>query len=88
MRDNFRMLNIKPDDMNMTDERIKQVYFPVEGDYHLLSILTPSALLYELKNRINEIRFGEEAKQAREAKKKNLFHPSGFGDIYNLTTIG
>ena len=32
-----------------TDGLVKQVYFPVDGAYHLLSILTPSGMLTELK---------------------------------------
>lgn len=71
-----------------TSDQIKQVYFPVADDYHLLSILTPSGLLFKLRQRINEIRFSAEAKQAREARKKQEHHPEGFTEIYGLTAIG
>ncbi len=37
---------------------------------------------------INEIRFSDEAKQAREARKKQEHHPEGLAEIYGLTAIG
>lgn len=71
-----------------TSDQVKQVYFPVADDYHLLSILTPSGLLFKLRQRINDIRFSDLAKQAREAKKKQEHHSEGFTEIYGLTAIG
>lgn len=68
-----------------TDHLVKQVYFPVDGDYHLLSILTPSGLLTQLKNRIDQMRFSESAKLARESRKKNLHHADGYDDFPDLT---
>lgn len=72
----------------ITSERVKQVYFPVAEDYHLLSILTPSGLMFKLREHINQIRFSEASKQAREAKKNNAFHEQGFDELYDLTAIG
>ena len=72
----------------VTSERVKQVYFPVESDYHLLSILASPGLIFELKARINNYKFSDEAKQAREAKQKGVEHPIGFNEIYGLTVIG
>jgi CRISPR-associated protein Csy1 len=72
----------------VTSSKIKQVYFPVEGDYHQLSILTNSANLYELRKRIDFIRFSDEAKDRRELKKSNKFSEHGFSEIFGLTTIG
>jgi len=74
-----------------TSGKVKQVYFPVDlkkGEYHLLSVLTPSAMIYKLKERLITMRFSEETKLAREAKKKNYAHEQGFSDIYNLSAIG
>jgi len=73
---------------NVTSSKIKQVYFPVENDYHQLSILTNSGMLYQLRKRIDQIRFGDEVKALRELKKKNEFSEQGFAEIYGLTTIG
>ena len=68
-----------------TDGLVKQVYFPVEGGYHLLSILTPSGMLTELKVRIDAMRFSDESKAARDARKNQLYHAEGFNDILDLT---
>ncbi len=85
------LLAIKADNSNQTktSDIVKQVYFPVsDNEYHLLSILTPSSLMFSLKQRINKFRFSEDAKNAREAKKNNVFHETGFAEIYNLSVIG
>ncbi|RUT65224.1 CRISPR-associated protein Csy1 [Morganella morganii] len=42
----------------ITSPKIKQIFFPVPADggvtgYHLLSVLTPSGLLFELRRRLN-----------------------------------
>ena len=68
-----------------TDGLVKQVYFPVDGAYHLLSILTPSGMLTELKERIDAMRFSDASKEAREARKHQLYHARGFNDILDLT---
>lgn len=79
-------LSIKQqDEVSKTDHLVKQVYFPVDGNYHLLSILTPSGLLTQLKKRIDELRFSEAAKQARECRKKGLHHLEGYDDLPQLT---
>lgn len=79
------------DSQTSTSGKVKQVYFPVEAEengYHLLSILTSSGLMYELKQRINEMRFSEATKQAREDRKSGEFNPDGLREIYGLTGIG
>jgi len=84
------LLAIKQDDdvAVKTSGKIKQVYFPVRENYHLLSVLTPSNLMYELKGRINTMRFSDEAKEAREAKKKNHDHAIALSEVYGLSVIG
>ncbi|MBS4052338.1 MAG: type I-F CRISPR-associated protein Csy1 [Methylomonas sp.] len=71
-----------------TSEKIKQVYFPVDDGYHLLSLLTPSGLMFKLKERINMQRFSEAAKQARNDRRNQVHHEQGFDELYNLTVIG
>lgn len=72
-----------------THERIKQVYFPVGDVYHLLSILSPSGIVFKLKGKINSLKFSDETKkEASESKKKNIYHEKGFSDIYDLCVIG
>ena len=72
-----------------TSERVKQVYFPLEDQtYHLLSILTPSSLMFKLKEKINYWRFSDEVKQIREARKNNQHHPKTLLEYYELSVIG
>ncbi|NUF62176.1 type I-F CRISPR-associated protein Csy1 [Acinetobacter bereziniae] len=80
-------LKIKATDTSVkTDHLVKQVYFPIDQDeYHLLSILTPSGLVTRLKQTIDEIRFSEETKRAKELRKKNEHHEIGYADIFDLT---
>jgi len=84
------LLAIKQSDSDSpkTSGSIKQVYFPVEDDYHLLSIMTNSSLMFRLKQRINQLRFSDDIKEAREAKKQNKLHATGYADITDLTAIG
>ncbi len=85
------LLAIKQDDDTAaikTSGKIKQVYFPVEKGYHLLSILTPSSVMYKLKERINIMRFSDKAKEARDAKKKNHHHEQCLSEVYGLSVIG
>jgi CRISPR-associated protein Csy1 len=73
----------------VTSDIVKQVYFPIsEESYHLLSVLTPSSLMFTLKQRVNILRFSDEAKAAREAKKNNHHYHSELAEIYSLTVIG
>lgn len=53
----------------------KQVYFPVEEQYHLLSPLFSSSLAQAMHERLSEARFGEEVKEANQARKAERWHP-------------
>lgn len=88
LRDGFLKM-IDSDQASISSSKIKQVYFPVaEGEYHLLSLLTHSGYLFELRKRLDSMRFGELVKEVRECKKANRFHPGGYQEILGLTTIG
>ncbi|MBA3581152.1 MAG: type I-F CRISPR-associated protein Csy1 [Gammaproteobacteria bacterium] len=76
------------DPASVTSSKIKQVFFPVLNDYHQLSVLTPSGIMYVLRNRIQEMRFGDVITKAKEQRKKNEISITGFDDIYNLGVIG
>jgi CRISPR-associated protein Csy1 len=79
-------LTVKQNDgVNKTDGLVKQVYFPVDADYHLLSILTPAGLLTQTKSRIDVMRFSEATKQAKDSRRKNEHHAEGFDDMLGLT---
>lgn len=82
------MLSIRPDGKSMeTSDLLKQVYFPTEDGYHLLSILTPSVLMTEWKKRIQAIVFSPAAKEGRAARKSKDVH-EGFAELYDLTLMG
>lgn len=80
-------LVIKNDDASSkTDHLVKQVYFPLENhEYHLLSILTPSGLITRLKQSIDQLRFSDATKDAKEKRKKNEHDAEGYADIFDLT---
>lgn len=73
---------------NITSSKIKQVYFPVEDDYHQLSLLTNSGMVYQLRSRLDKLRFSDEVKALRDKKRKNEYSEQGYSEIYGLTTIG
>lgn len=73
---------------SVTSSKIKQIYFPVAENYHQLSMLTPSGIIYELRNRMQKMRFGDEISAAKDLRRKNEISSTGFDDIYNLGMIG
>lgn len=76
------------EDVSVTSSKIKQIYFPIQDEYHQLSLLSPSGIVYELRNRVQEMRFGEAATLARNSRKKNEVSATGFDDIPKLGMIG
>lgn len=72
----------------VTHELIRQVYFPIEGDYHLLSITTASSILFEVKTRIDAFDKWIDGVHIRNVKKENKFHTAGFDELLNITEIG
>lgn len=88
LREGFLRM-VDNDQASVSSSKIKQVYFPItDGEYHLLSLLTHSGHLFELRKRLDALRFGDAVKEARESKKNNEFHPAGYQEIFGLTTIG
>lgn len=83
---NFLLIRSNTIEMQ-TSDLVKQVYFPVADGYHLLSILTPSCLVTEMKARIDsDWRYSTHNKEGREARRKNAYHP-GYAEFTNLTEI-
>ena len=88
LRNNFLAIKQDKSSKVRTSGQVKQVYFPVADDYHLLSVLTPSGLMFALKEKIQNIRFSEQTKLAREAERNNAFDEHGFDELYDLTIMG
>ena len=88
VRDGFLKM-IEPDTAKtVTSSKIKQVYFPVsENTYHLLSILTYSGAVFRLKEEIDKLRFSDEVKVAREARRHNK-PGENYRDLFDLTVLG
>ena len=63
----------------------KQLYFPTITGDHLLAPLYPTQLAHAVHLHLQETRFGDAAKAAREAKKADLFADS-FREYPNLLT--
>ncbi|MGD9823360.1 type I-F CRISPR-associated protein Csy1 [Desulfobacter sp.] len=82
------MAMVCSDPKSRTSSKIKQVYFPVDDEYHLLSVLSNSGLIFKLRSQLNYLRFSDEQKDKREKKYKGEFLEHGFAEIFDLTTIG
>lgn len=71
-----------------TDSSLRQVYFPIKSptdDYHLLSILYPSPLVFELKTRIDKIsNLANFINQQRFSEEKYFFDEI-FCEINNIS---
>ena len=80
---------ITADSTAVTSSKIKQVYFPIKdsGEYHLLSILSNSGLMYTMKHRLDHLSFSDETKNSRDLKKSNSYCANGFSDIYGLVGL-
>lgn len=79
---------IEAQDESITSSKVKQVYFPIKSGYHQLSLLTASGITFELRKRIDKLRFSDETKQARAHENGNEYHETGYKSVLNLTTIG
>ncbi|MFP4363683.1 MAG: type I-F CRISPR-associated protein Csy1 [Spirochaetia bacterium] len=70
-----------------TSDLLKQVYFPVGQEYHLLSILTSSALVFTVKKRLKAFVDWESIKDKVHLRSRGEYSEHGFEEIYNLTKI-
>ncbi|MFC3909321.1 type I-F CRISPR-associated protein Csy1 [Legionella dresdenensis] len=69
-----------------TSSHIKQVYFPIGSMYHLLSILSPSGLVFSLKDKIEDLnKRSKHAFLGRKALKKSILYSPGFSTLTNIT---
>ncbi|MDI9817688.1 MULTISPECIES: type I-F CRISPR-associated protein Csy1 [unclassified Legionella] len=87
LREGFLTL-ISSSSKAVSSSKIKQIYFPVGSDYHQLSILSNSGMVFELRERIDALRFSETVQRGRELRRDNIYSDSGYSEIYDITTIG
>lgn len=53
----------------------KQNYFPVGDSYHLLSPLFATSFVHALHQKMTTLRFGDDVKAIRQAKREQTWHP-------------
>lgn len=69
-----------------TDKLLKQIYFPVGGAYHQLSILFPSSLVFCMKEKIDLInRLSANSYLGRKMKKKGELYEHSYSTVQDLT---
>jgi CRISPR-associated protein Csy1 len=71
-----------------TDEKIKQVFFPHSENYHLLSTVSSSAVMFSLKKKIKVINSYNDNKDAIECRKNNEYFEGEYKEIKNITIQG
>jgi CRISPR-associated protein Csy1 len=83
---------IRPRQALASHEKAKQLYWCASGEptddaaFHLLQPLFSSSLAQAVHENINDARFGEVNKQARQAKRQNEWHEGIYRDYRNLVT--
>lgn len=71
-----------------TDEKIKQVYFPHSENYHLLSTVSSSSVMFYLKKKIKAINSYDDNKEAIECRRNNEYFEGEYKEIKNITIQG
>jgi CRISPR-associated protein Csy1 len=81
---------IQPRGAAVTHTRAKQLFWltgsnaAIDADYHLLAPLYASSLAQAVYLSVQDSRFSEAAKTARQAKREQRAHDSGYADYPNL----
>jgi len=71
-----------------TDRFIKQVYFPADSSYHVLSLLHPSGLTFKFKDKIDYLnKYSSDRYIANKKKKEDKYSNIEFATVPNLTEI-
>ena len=77
----------------VTSSRIKQVYFPINSnaykteDYHLLSLISNSGLIYKMKKYLDTMHFSDETKALRELRKAGKHSSESYSEVFDSVTI-
>lgn len=78
----------------ITNQRIKQVYFPVKNapnqteDYHLLSLISNSGLIFKMRKHLDVMHFSDETKALREFRKDGKHSSDSYSEVFGSVTIG
>lgn len=73
---------VQPDGCDVSDERLRQVYFPLKEDsYHLLTVLPPSSVMMELRKRLRDME--NIKKMAKDKESESYGQP--YAEVYDLT---
>lgn len=82
---------VKVSDSFASHAMAKQIYWNINGDprqdqnFHLLQVLFPSSLLHTVHSQLNDARFGEVNKEARQAYFAKKSHTGTFRNYQNLS---
>ena len=69
-----------------TNNFVRQTFFPVSDRYHLLSLLTPSGLVFALKDKIDDMNDRSPISYSgKRFKKDNKYQEYGFSSMTGLT---
>lgn len=81
---------VRPTEAFASHEKAKQLYWCTSGEptndaaFHLLQPLFSSSLAHAVHENVNDARFGEINKQARQAKRQNEWRDAVYHDYRNL----
>lgn len=78
---------VSSNETSITSSKIKQVYFPMGNEYHQLSVLSNSGMIFELRERIDALRLSDTVQRERELRRGNIYSELGYKEIYDVTTI-
>ncbi|MDF1812259.1 MAG: type I-F CRISPR-associated protein Csy1 [Verrucomicrobiales bacterium] len=79
---------------SITSARLKQVYFPLSSnssesnEYHLLSLVSNSGLIFDLRSRLDEMHFSDRTKELRTLRKDDKYSPDSYTEVFGSVTIG
>ncbi len=90
LRDGFLAMIESKDSQIITSSKIKQVYFPIaNGEYHLLSLITNSAIVFKLRKIIDDLKFSKESTAFRDARRDGkCIEEKEYKELYDLVMIG
>ena len=87
-----QIMNDRPSNIK-SDGRLRQVYFPVNNGYHLLTVMPASGILMELHRRISKLieqknNYRSEKITEDKEEKKNKDYGKSYLELVNMTVSG